>query len=156
MIDFIPCITVWQPWASLIAIGAKPYEFRSWAAPRDLHGCRIAIHAGVRPPRSEEIRSLIQHLEVGVTRETELKSDLALPLLREALMVPASLATSAVVCTAILGEPVRATTLRREADRDMWAWPVSDIELIAPPFPARGRQGFWWVRLPAASGETKP
>ncbi len=24
-------ITLWQPWASLIAIGAKQYETRSWA-----------------------------------------------------------------------------------------------------------------------------
>lgn len=23
-------LTVWQPWASLIIMGAKPYEFRKW------------------------------------------------------------------------------------------------------------------------------
>lgn len=156
MKGFIPCITVWQPWASLIAIGAKPYEFRSWAAPRDVRGRRIALHAAVRPPRSDEISALIQHLEAGMTLESELNADLALPLLREALMVPASLVTSAVLCTAMLGEPVRATSLRREAASDMWAWPVSEIEPIEPTFPARGRQGFWWVRLPARSGEATP
>lgn len=41
-------LTVWQPWASLIAVGAKPYEFRSWPAPAWIVGQRIAIHAGVR------------------------------------------------------------------------------------------------------------
>lgn len=156
MKGFIPCITVWQPWASLIAVGAKPYEFRSWAAPRDVRGRRIAIHAAIRPPRTEEIRALIQHLETGVTPETELHAGLALPLLRDALMMPASLVTSAVVCTAMLGEPIRATSLGREADRDMWAWPITDIEPVAPPFPARGRQGFWWVRIPAGPDEAKP
>ena len=38
-------ISLWQPWASLIAIGAKSIETRSWPAPRALIGDRIAIHA---------------------------------------------------------------------------------------------------------------
>ena len=38
-------ISLWQPWASLIACGAKPYETRHWAPPRDLIGQTIAIHA---------------------------------------------------------------------------------------------------------------
>jgi hypothetical protein len=38
-------ISLWQPWASLIACGAKPYETRNWAPPRDLIGATIAIHA---------------------------------------------------------------------------------------------------------------
>lgn len=38
-------ISLWQPWASLIACGAKPYETRDWAPPRDLIGQPIAIHA---------------------------------------------------------------------------------------------------------------
>ena len=38
-------ISLWQPWASLIACGAKPYETRHWAPPRELIGQTIAIHA---------------------------------------------------------------------------------------------------------------
>lgn len=38
-------ISLWQPWASLIACGAKPYETRGWAPPRGLIGQTIAIHA---------------------------------------------------------------------------------------------------------------
>lgn len=38
-------LTVWQPWAQLIAIGAKEYETRGW--PTDYRG-PIAIHAGAR------------------------------------------------------------------------------------------------------------
>lgn len=37
-------ISLWQPWASLIACGAKPYETRHWAPPRELIGRTIAIH----------------------------------------------------------------------------------------------------------------
>lgn len=38
-------ISLWQPWASLIACGAKPYETRDWAPPAALIGHYIAIHA---------------------------------------------------------------------------------------------------------------
>ena len=39
-------LTLYQPWASLIAHGVKTIETRSWAPPRRLIGQRIAIHAG--------------------------------------------------------------------------------------------------------------
>lgn len=38
-------LPLWQPWASLVAMGAKRVETRSWAAPATLIGQRIAIHA---------------------------------------------------------------------------------------------------------------
>src|SRR4051794_23151938 len=41
----LPAITLWQPWACLIEIGAKRYETRSRPPPRKLIGQRIAIHA---------------------------------------------------------------------------------------------------------------
>lgn len=44
--DRLNAITLHQPWATLIAIGAKTIETRSWPAPRHLLGTRIAIHAG--------------------------------------------------------------------------------------------------------------
>lgn len=47
-------ITLWQPWASLIAEGVKTIETRSWKAPDSLIGERIAIHAAARkPPKCE-------------------------------------------------------------------------------------------------------
>src|SRR5262245_34476504 len=42
-------ISLWQPWASLIAIGTKTMETRDWAPPREYLGGRIAIHAAKRP-----------------------------------------------------------------------------------------------------------
>ena len=38
-------ISLWQPYASLIAFGSKPYETRRWSPPDSLIGERIAIHA---------------------------------------------------------------------------------------------------------------
>ena len=62
-------ISLWQPWASLIACGAKPYETRSWAPPRDLIGKPIAIHAAKKIDRgaAEFAEELIygQHKDGG-------------------------------------------------------------------------------------------
>ena len=44
-------ITLHQPWASLIALGIKTVETRSWPAPALLVGQTIAIHAGKRVVR---------------------------------------------------------------------------------------------------------
>lgn len=46
----IPAITIHQPWATLIAIGAKRWETRSRPAPAKHIGQRIAIHAAARRP----------------------------------------------------------------------------------------------------------
>lgn len=42
MCETVKAITIWQPWASLLAMGAKQYETRSWATS---YRGPIAIHA---------------------------------------------------------------------------------------------------------------
>lgn len=44
-------ITIWQPWASLLACGAKQYETRSWATS---YRGPIAIHAATRRMPSKD------------------------------------------------------------------------------------------------------
>lgn len=44
-------ISLWQPWASLIACGVKPFETRDWAPPAELIGQTIAIHAAKKVDR---------------------------------------------------------------------------------------------------------
>lgn len=41
-------LTLWQPWATLIALSVKTIETRSWPAPKSIIGQRIAIHAAAR------------------------------------------------------------------------------------------------------------
>jgi hypothetical protein len=144
-------ITIWQPWASLILARAKPYEFRGWPAPRALVGQRIAIHAGARKVRVDEIRYLLSRLLGDEQWTVALKPDIARPLLEKWLTAPQMLPLSSVLCTAILGAPVRASKITAEfggndSDRDEhcnFAWPLSSLEPIHPFAPARGMQGFW-------------
>ena len=151
----IPALTVWQPWTSLIMIGAKPYEFRGWRPPRAYHGRRIAIHAGARKVQRSEVRALLVRLASPNAWTTALIRDLAVPLLERAYREPECLPLASVLGTAILGPPKIGSAIRDEfngpvalndSDRDEhcnWAWPLTDIERLEPPVPARGAQGFW-------------
>jgi hypothetical protein len=102
-------ITIWQPWASLIAAGCKVYESRTWdyrARYRLVPGDRIAIHAGRRPVDAAEVEALLgelRRLAPGAARER------ALALLMGARRNPDSLPLSAVLATAVLGEPRRVS-----------------------------------------------
>lgn len=162
-------LTVWQPWASLIAIGAKPYEFRGWKPPRSIIGQRIAIHAGARRMRPTEIRELLVRL--GDRHEPPcVHADLARPRLERSLQgladrgaplfrgePPFHLPLSAVICTAIVGTPKRGDECAAEfgaaatndSDREgtfNWGWPMLDIEPVMPPIETRGAQGLWDFR----------
>lgn len=146
-------LTIWQPWASLIIAGAKPYEFRGWYAPKAIIGQRIAIHAGARPVRKSEVRLLLMQLRAGEAFKTALHADIALPLLERVYTAPGILPLSSVLGTAILGVPRSGADVAREfgrpvndSDRDEhtnWAWPLGFVEVFEPFRPASGLQGFW-------------
>lgn len=57
-------LTIWQPWASLIVAGAKPFEFRGWSMPRSMIGQRIVIHAAARKVNRVEANYLIAVLSL--------------------------------------------------------------------------------------------
>lgn len=152
--DKLAAITLWQPWATLVAIGAKRFEFREWPAPRRLVGRRIAIHAGARKIPKTDLRELLVKLQSPRAAETGISPDLAVPLLEQALSTPTVFPLGAVVCTAGLGRPLRGeelsraigTTLLAGADTN-WGWPMLNVQALDPPVPARGDKGFWeWVR----------
>jgi hypothetical protein len=155
-----PALTVWQPWATLIAIKAKPLEFRAWSAPKTYRGRTIAIHAGARPASKNEIRDLLLTLHSSFWRETGLIREPAIKLLEKALMAPSILQRSCIVCLATLGEPIRNGDVERamglpvmnDSDRgehSNWGWPLTDIQPLMPPLPATGSQGFWKWTAPA-------
>ncbi|TXL72515.1 hypothetical protein FHP25_24785 [Vineibacter terrae] len=138
--------TIWQPWASMIIAGVKPYEFRRWAAPRHLWGQRIVIHAGARPVRTRELAQLINQLGDGEDIGLEPR---AMDLLDRWWRREAELPTASGLGTAVLGEPRRAVDIyagRPDSDRvdeHVWGWPLTDSQPFTPIGPCRGLQGFW-------------
>lgn len=146
-------LTFWQPWASLITAGAKPYEFRGWRPPASIIGQRIVIHAGTRLVKRGEVDQLRKLLEYGgrPAAMTCLRPDEALPVLRQPLT---QYYCGVGLGTAIVGEPKIGTAVAEEfgvsrandSDRDAhanWGWPMLEIEVWREPVAARGMQGLW-------------
>lgn len=164
----LKAFTVWQPWASLIILGAKPYEFRGWRFPSSMLGKRVVIHAAARKMKREEVWELVQRLEAGGDEAavTCLHRDKALEILRplvEGTFNPAALPLAAGLGTAVLGEPKDGFAVAAEFGLDMhvndsdrdehanWGWPMLDIDPWEAPVPMKGLQGFWGWPTPAAT-----
>jgi hypothetical protein len=161
-------LTIYQPWASLIMAGAKPYEFRGWS-PRErggayaaLIGQRIVIHASVRRIDRRECLDLIRKIWLGgeAAAATCLHRDKAMPILDKAIgdyltfAGHGNLPWGVGLGTVVLGEPRSGYDVAAEfglprvndSDRDAHAnygWPMLDIEVWDQPIEMRGLQGFW-------------
>ena len=132
-------LSLWQPWASLVAIQAKHFETRSWAT--DYRG-PIVIHAAkfkgeldwyYLSPFEEILRA------AGIDHISKLPLGVGL-------------------CTADLTaiyrvEDVRDVLDERErafgnyADK-RFAWKLENVHPFDRPIPARGAQGLWEWTIP--------
>jgi len=140
-------LTLWQPYATLVALGVKRWETRSW---RTEHRGPLAIHAAARMPR--EARALCEQ-----------------PAFRYALRaVPRPFVLGAVVAIVDL-QPCRATeSLLDQLDLGFgandgllsqfpfgdftpgrFAWPLGNIRRLINPIPALGAQTLWEWNAPA-------
>ena len=151
--DPVYAITLHQPWASLIALGIKTVETRSWPAPARLVGQRIAVHAGKRLVRRP-----------GDAIELELQAhwgdDWRVIIPTGAVLATATLAGMAQVeyVDLLTGQAVYdgrtevgcVTGLARtpidpwgDFSAGRWLWFLSDVETLPAPVPIVGRQSFW-------------
>ena len=140
-------LTIWQPWASLIMMGVKPYEFRGWAAPKWIVGKRIAIHAAVKCMPSDELDDIIYELSSDWGSDFGLSDPkTALDFMHRMRDERSIAPRQAVLGTALIGEPIRCTVLfpnDRDADPNKWGWPMLEIDVFDEPVPVKGQQGFW-------------
>lgn len=147
-------LTIWQPWASLIIAGAKPYEFRKSRPPRNIIGERIVVHAGrLSVDRYKVERMLDQlHNHPDTAAEFCLQTTQAIPVLEAFLL--GELPIGSGIGTAIVGESRFGSDIAAEfgvqrandSDRDdhaNWGWPMIDIEAWPSPVTMRGMQGLW-------------
>lgn len=154
-------LTIWQPWASLVMIGAKRYEFRRWNFADKPHlaklvGKRLVVHAGARPPRVAEIDDILNRIVSG---ESELDQGIAVPFLTDLRAKLAAIKLgqaayaiplAAALGSAVLEDPRSVADLFADqvADSDrldhhMYAWPLADVRPFPAPVAAAGAQGFW-------------
>lgn len=136
-------ISLWQPWATLVALELKRNETRSWAT--DYRG-PLAIQAAKR--RDRDSRDFYNEILLYDQR-------FAPTLIEHSYRNYNDLPFSAVVCTVTLADCRPAEQCSDLSDMERlvggyapgrFAWPLVDIERIEPA-PLVGRQGFfWWDR----------
>lgn len=129
-------LPLWQPWATLIALGHKRIETRSWPPPARLVGNRIAIHA----------------CKGGLSKRAEAET-LALP--EFAVLDGVELPRGAIVATAKLIrfrefdlEWVAELESRRPFEvafgdytTGRYGWIFDQVRALREPVPATGSQG---------------
>ena len=126
------CITLYQPWASLIALGDKTIETREHDSFKGLKGQRIAIHAG-KKFESELLEYVSQFRDIP--REHWYVFD------------KRKCPFSCVVCTAMvadarwLSEADNQAALS-ECRADRFGLILTDV-LLMPPEKCAGHQGIW-------------
>ena len=143
-------ISLWQPYASLIAAGVKTIETRGQPPPKGVIGQRTAIHAA-KAIETADVRNRERHHRIAAAlNDPEWEQNIP---------------RGAVVCTVILdhaaqvngpehngqvtvdGNHLVAVNEWGDFGPGRWLWFLRDVEPVDPSAPARGRQGFWnWER----------
>lgn len=136
----IKAISIWQPWASLIASGEKQYETRNWAT--SYRGL-LAIHAAKRWTGEEFSSAMYLKHRCGVLPGFP---DVPLPL--GAVVAVARLAN--VVPVEMVIQHISATehTLGN-FQMGRYAWELEVVHVFDEPVQATGAQGLWtwkWIR----------
>ncbi len=149
-------ISLWQPWATLIAIGAKQHETRGWSTK---HRGRILIHASKRwttsltvVSTSDRFRQALERASVTFT-PTSRAPGCGLPL-------------GAFVAEAELVQVIPTEDVDVAPDADeryfgdfspgRFAWRLANVHRLAVPVPYCGRQGLFRVPSDVLSLEMTP
>lgn len=136
----IPAITLWQPWASLIALGAKQIETRSWNL---RYRGPLAIHAAM------------YRGALGVAYNVEAIRR----VLKANRIEPRSLPFGKVLCLAEVDrvDVIDAELRARTSNREQWygnfadgryAWHFARVAPLDEPLTAIGHQGLWRWECP--------
>lgn len=129
-------LTLWQPWASLVAIGAKEIETRSW---QTRYRGKLAIHAAKRKPELADDETG-KYMMDALASENVVWS-----------MLP--LGAIVAICELVDCYPVEElwpdlTSMEYEQafgnySAGRFAWELGVVKMVDPPIPARGFQGLW-------------
>lgn len=145
--ESIKALTLWQPWASLVALCEKRFETRCWSTK---YRGPLAIHAAAKTPAF-----------LGASRHTEqFITELADVLNVRISHVPdavANLPRASVVCIVELRSieetsRVREILCEREKifgnyEDGRYAWALEMLEKLETPIPAKGNRLLWtWKR----------
>ncbi len=129
-------LTLYQPWASLIALGHKQFETRSWRPGNGRMGEAIAIHAGMTEDREFRKAPMVQEF-LGPS-----------PLPKGAVVAAVLLDSVHPTGNGGLPEAIPKPELPHERRfgnyaPGRWAWKLTGLYRLPGPVPHRGAMGLW-------------
>lgn len=137
-------LSLWQPWASLIALGEKQIETRQWETK---YRGPLAIHATAKlPPRWLGVSRYAEAFRIELADVLKVHRDNVEAATRK-------LPLSSVLCIVRL-EDIQETRYVREIlcererifgnyDDGRYAWFLELIEVFETPIPAKGNRLLW-------------
>lgn len=153
-------LSLWQPWASLVALGLKKYETRSWGT--NYRG-RIAIQATAKQPIcvSAELERIWRTSGFSLDFKRAFAVDdrgFRLPLPQGCIVAIADLTDCLQMTTRFRGDamwqklayPEPLLPISEQASLEVavgdwqpgrYAWKLENVHALAEPVPCRGAQG---------------
>lgn len=144
-------LTLWQPWASLIALGLKEYETRSWGTS---YRGELAIHAAKR--KMDMDAKLTWSNAISLAQEAG-KDVSRLPYLEDIPLGEIVAVVNLTDCLRMVDNPSlksRSTILIEDQsylelevgfwtleEGDRYAWKLENIRPLHSPIPYKGSQG---------------
>lgn len=140
-------ISLWNPWALLMAHEAKRYETRSWPFRGNLP-CVMAIHATASIPR--QVIHLIHHPTEGLVFRLALKEmGLSVSDMPKAAVVAVARLVKVVLTTEIVDQLSDRERAFGDYGPGRFAWVFDKVLRLEKPIPAKGRQQVWEWDAPA-------
>lgn len=134
------CISVWQPFASLLVKGVKVVETRSWPAPRSIIGQRIGIAA----------TKVITSAQKAHWADPEFRAHYERLNMPDLVDLPRGhlLGTVQITASEVMTEELLADVTAEEQAYGHWAlgnyaWFAADPVEFARPIAIRGKQGLY-------------
>jgi activating signal cointegrator 1 len=133
----VKALTLTQPWASLVALGAKRIETRSWRS--NYHGL-LAIHAAASFPRWAK----------DTCNKPDFAKELGLDPLPTGRVIAVVTLVQCIPTDALQSNQVIGDFYLDDKERAFgdyapgrFAWLLSHVTMLAAPIPAKGKLGLW-------------
>lgn len=139
-------LTLTQPWATLVAIGAKTIETRSW---RNRYRGPLLIHAAKGMPRLA-LETCFEHPFAEALKAAGIETPADLP--RGAIVAHARLihiAPTTEVEPALLAAGRHDELAFGDYSPGRWAWRLAGVTPMPIPVPAKGSLGLWEIDMQA-------
>jgi hypothetical protein len=137
------CISLWQPWASAVALGVKRIETRSW---QTNHSGPIAIHAALKC--TKELRETWEELTAEHHEIRRAFAD-SLDISFDCLPFGKIIAVGHLRCCMPVSLISKCLAEHEIALGDYrpgrFAWMLNNVRRLPNPIPCRGRQGLFNV-----------